>query len=146
MIVNERTHDRSLADRNHIAYAVADPDDPANVMTVRDGVDQPRRVVPRDHWRFARRNADGSIVDDPTRVHLEGGFEPHKIYDVVYVARDPALVGLGPAAVRDMIAQLKYETNPELGLPAGGNRTRHRLGRLPEREVPADVPVPRLQR
>ena len=119
VIVNERAYDRSLADRSHIAYAVADPDDPANVLTVRDGVDQPRRVVPRDRWRFARRNDDGSVVDDPTRVYLEGGFEPFKIYDVVYVARDPALVGLGPAAVRDMISQMKYETTPELGLDAG---------------------------
>ena len=120
VIVNQRAYDRSLADRNHIAYPVADPDDPANVMTVRDGVDQPRRVVPRDQWRFARRDDDGSVVDDPTRVYLEGGFEPFKIYDVVYVAQDPALVGLGPAAVRDMISKLKYEATPELGLPAGG--------------------------
>ena len=119
VIVNERAYDRSLADRSHIAYAVADPDDPANVMTVRDGVDQPRRVIPRDRWRFARRTDDGSVVDDPTRVYLEGGFEPFKIYDVVYVAKDPALVGLGPAAVRDMISQMKYEATPELGLPAG---------------------------
>ena len=119
VIVNQRAYDRSLADRNHIAYPVADPDNPANVMTVRDGVDQPRRVVPRDQWRFARRNDDGSLVDDPTRVYLEGGFEPFKIYDVVYVAQDPALVGLGPAAVRDMVSQLKYEATPELGLTAG---------------------------
>ena len=119
VIVNERAHDRSLADRNHIAYAVADPDDARNVLTVRDGVDQPRRVIPRERWRFARRDDDGSVVADRTRVHLEGGFEPHKIYDVVYVARDPALVGLGPAAVRDLIAQMKYEASPEIGLPAG---------------------------
>ncbi len=119
VVVTERVFDRSLADRNHIAYEVADPDDPANVMTVRDGVGQPRRVVPRDRWRFARRGEDGGIVDDPTRVHLGGGFEPHKLYDVVYVAKDPALVGLGPAAVRDMISRMKYDASPELGLPAG---------------------------
>ena len=119
VIVRERTYDQTLADRSHIAYEVADRDDPANVLTVRDGVDQPRRVIPRDQWRFGRRNDDGSVVDDPTRVYLEGGFEPYKIYDVVYVARDPALVGLGPAAVRDMIAQLKHEATPALGLPAG---------------------------
>ena len=119
VVVNERVFDRSLADRSHIAYVVADPDDPANVMTVRDGVGLPRRVVPRDQWRFARRGEDGEIVDDPTRVYLEGGFEPHKLYDVVYVAKDPALVGLGPAAVRDMISRMKYDASPELGLPAG---------------------------
>ena len=119
VVVNERVFDRSLADRSHIAYVVADPDDPANVMTVRDGVGLPRRVVPRDQWRFARRGEDGEIVDDPTRVYLEGGFEPHKLYDVVYVAKDPALVGLGPAAVRDMISRMKHDASPELGLPAG---------------------------
>ena len=119
VVVTERVFDRSLADRSHIAYAVADPDDPANVMTVRDGVGQPRRVVPRSRWRFARLGEDGEVVADPTRVYLEGGFEPHKLYDVVYVAQDPALVGLGPAAVRDMISRLKYGESPELGLPAG---------------------------
>ncbi len=119
VVVNERVFDRSLADRSHIAYVVADPDDPANVMTVRDGVGQPRRVVPRDQWRFARRGENGEIVDDPTRVYLGGGFEPHKLYDVVYVAKDPALVGLGPAAVRDLISRMKYDASPELGLPAG---------------------------
>ena len=73
IIVSAPAHDWSLADRNHIAYAVTDPDDAANVMTVRDGVDQPRRVIPRDQWRFARRHDDGVIVDDPTRVYLSGG-------------------------------------------------------------------------
>ena len=119
VVVTERVWDRSLADRGHVAYPVADPSDPSNVMTVRDGVGQPRRVVPRGRWRFARRTGSGAVVDDPTRVHLEGGFEPHKLYDVVYVAQDPALVGLGPAAVRDMISRLKYGASPELGLPAG---------------------------
>ena len=119
IVVNERVFDRSLADRSHIAYAVADPADPANVMTVRDGVGRPRRVVPRDRWRFARLDENGEVVADPTRVHLEGGFEPHKLYDVVYRAQDPALVGLGPAAIRDMVSRLKYGASPELGLPAG---------------------------
>ena len=75
-----------------------DPSNPANVMTVRDTVDGERRVVPRDQWQFARRTDSGEIVTDRTRVYLEGGFQPHKLYDVVYVAQDPPLVGRGPAA------------------------------------------------
>ena len=35
------------------------------------------------------------------------GFEPGKIYEVVYTGKDPAVVGLGPAAVRDYIAYMK---------------------------------------
>ena len=120
IIVRERADDWSLADRNHIPYAVVDPDDPANTMTVRDGVDQPRRVVPRPQWRFARRADDGQIVADPTRVYLEGGFEPGQIYDVVYRAQDPPVAGLGLAAIRDMISQLKYEDTSELSIPASG--------------------------
>ena len=116
VIVSERAHDWSLADRNHVAYAVSDSNDPANGMTVRDGVDQPRRIVPRDQWRFARRQDNGQIVDDPARVYLEGGFEPGKIYDVVYKAQDPPLAGLGLAAIRDVISQLKYEASPELSI------------------------------
>ena len=116
IIVRERAHDWSLADRNHIAYSVMDPDDPANVMTVRDGVDRPRRVIPRDQWKFARRHDNGEVVEDPTRVYLTGGFEPGKIYDVVYVAQNPPVSGLGMAALRDMISHLKHESSPELSI------------------------------
>jgi len=118
VVVQEREFDRSLADRNHAAYVVADPSDPENMMTVRDGVDQPRRVVPRSQWRFARLE-NGQVVPDRTRVYLEEGFEPHKIYDIVYKAQDPPVVGLGPAAVRDMVSRLKYSAAEELSIPAG---------------------------
>ena len=118
IIVQEREFDHSLADRNHIAYPVADPSDAANSMTVRDGVDMPRRVVPRSQWSFARLE-DGQVVPDPTRAYLEGGFEPHKIYDVVYKAQDPPVVGLGPAAIRDAVSMFKYGSAEELSIPAG---------------------------
>ncbi len=39
---------------------------------------------------------------------MDGGFEPGKIYEVVYMAKDPVLVGLGPTAVRDAVSYLKY--------------------------------------
>ena len=118
VVVREREFDRSLADRNHVAYAVADPSDPANVMTVRDSVGGPRRAVPRSQWRFGRLD-DGVVVPDRTRVYLDGGFEPHKIYDVVYTAQNPPVVGLGPAAIRDTVSRLKYGAADELSIPAG---------------------------
>jgi len=118
IIVQEREFDRSLADRNHLAYAVADPADPTNMMTVRDGVEAQRRVVPRSQWSFGRLE-NGQVVPDPTRVYLEGGFEPHKIYDVAYRAQDPPVVGLGPAAIRDVVARLKYGSAEELSIPEG---------------------------
>ena len=35
---------------------------------------------------------------------MAAGFEPGKIYEVIYKAKDPVLVGLGPAAVRDTVS------------------------------------------
>ena len=119
IIVSEVAYDRSLADRNHQAYEVVNPSDLTNVMTVRDTVDGARSVVPRDQWRFARRTDSGEIVADRTRVYLAGGFQPGMLYDVGYVAQDPPLVGLGPAAVRDTISHLKYAAAPELSIPVG---------------------------
>jgi len=58
----------------------------------------------------------GKPVPDRGSVYLEGGFEPGRIYEVVYVSENPSLVGLGPAAVRDAVSRLKYEGSEPLGI------------------------------
>ncbi len=103
-----------LGDRTMLAYPVADPQDPAVQLTVRERVDSSRRVIPRSLWQFARLE-NGSPVLDRTSVFLPSGFEPGKIYEVVYKAQDPVLVGLGPAAVRDLISFFKYGGTPAQG-------------------------------
>ena len=118
VIVSRRTQDASLADRSHAAYPVANPDDPAHTLTVRDEADGARRVVPRSQWRFARIE-NGKPVADPTHVYLSTGFEPGKIYDVVYTAQNPPLAGTGMAAVRDTVAMLKYGAADAWSIPAG---------------------------
>ena len=117
-VVTERETDHSLADRNHMAYAVADPGSPDNVLTVRDAVEGPRRIVPRDQWGFARTEGNAQVAD-ATRVSLKGKFEPNKIYEVVYAAENPPVVGLGPAAIRDVVSMLKYRSADALSIPAG---------------------------
>src|SRR5207253_5610927 len=116
-VVTEREADHSLADRDHLAYAVVDPESPDNVMTVRDSVDGPRRIVPRSQWGFARVDG-GKTVADSTRVYVNNKFEPGKIYEVVYTAQNPPLVGLGPAAIRDVVSMLKYGSANALSIPA----------------------------
>ncbi len=91
-----------------IGYPAADENDRANVLTVRDGPLTPRSIVPRNDWRFAR-DSGGKIVTDLRWVYMSGGFKPGKIYEVVYRAKDPVVVGAGLAAVRDMISYLKYD-------------------------------------
>ena len=91
-----------------LAYPVADPNDPANALTVRDTPTGPRLIVPRSRWRFGREE-NGHVTDDPRSVYMASGFQPGKIYEVVYRGRDPVVVGAGLAAVRDMISYLKYD-------------------------------------
>ncbi len=88
----------SLGDRSQIGYPVANPNDSANVMYVRDRVDGPRTMVPRSQWNFAGAR----------HVTLEGGFTPGRIYEIVYRAKDSVVSGLGFAAVRDFVSYLKY--------------------------------------
>jgi hypothetical protein len=118
-VVRERRFDHSLGDGNHEAYAAADPTSPANTLTVRDRPLDPREPIPRERWQFAVAAASGGPVADPRHVYLEGGFEPNRIYEVVYEAHDPPLAGLGFAAIRDAVSALKYEGVPELGVPDG---------------------------
>ena len=85
VIVAKVAFDASLADRDHIAYPVADPDDPANTLTVRDTIEGPRRFIPKSEWKLDQRRG----------VYLAGGFQPGKIYEVVYRAQDPPVAGVG---------------------------------------------------
>jgi hypothetical protein len=111
-----------LADRYHIPHAAANPDDPDAHLSVREGVGTPPLAVPRQAWRFARR--EGSrIVADASHIHLNGGFVPGRIYDLVYRSQDPPLVGLGFLAVRDTTTFLRW------GGTAAGNPAAGRLDR-----------------
>jgi Alpha/beta hydrolase domain len=103
-----------MADRYHVPHPTAELDDPVARLTVREHAGAPATAVPRAAWRFARR-LDGRLVPDASHVHLDGGFVPGRIYDLVYRAVDPPVVGLGLLAVRDTAAFLRW------GSPAAGN-------------------------
>jgi alpha/beta hydrolase family protein len=96
-----------MADRYHIPHPAAEPDDPGARLTVRAHAGAPAAAVARTAWRFARR-VEGRLVADASHVHLEGGFAPGRIYDLVYRAVDSPLVGLGLLAVRDTAGFLRW--------------------------------------
>ena len=96
-------------------YPVADADDPRNQLTVRDAREAKRTVIPRSEWRFAH-TVDGKLVASDRHIHLNGGFQPGRIYEYIYVVRDPVVAGLGFAAVRDFAAYAKHA--PDTLVPA----------------------------
>jgi Alpha/beta hydrolase domain len=88
-------------------YPVSAPDDPRNVLTVRDSRDSTRTVIPRSEWQFAH-TVNGNLAPSDRHIHLNSGFQPGKIYEYVYVVADPVIAGGGFAAVRDFAAYAKH--------------------------------------
>ncbi|HZE56649.1 MAG TPA: alpha/beta hydrolase domain-containing protein [Chthoniobacterales bacterium] len=113
--VNERVDEHPLG---HVIsgtiggteYFCSDPKDPANVLTVRDAPLAPRRTISRNDWDLVGSTA-AKMEPGPRTIRLKSGFEPGKIYEVVYRARDPVIAGLGLAAVRDFASYLKQGRN-----------------------------------
>lgn len=116
------------------SYPVDDPASAKNVLTVRDTPSGARQVIPHSQWSFAH-SVEGQLVADLHFIHLDGGFLPGKIYEVVYEAKDPVVVGAGLAAVRDFLSYLKYDpqaTAPvrrvyAVGISQSGRFLRHFL-------------------
>lgn len=88
----------ALADRDHVPYAPVDMNQQDAQLTVRESPESPAKPIARTAWKFA----DGS------NIRMESGFQPGKIYELVYRSQNPPVAGLGPAAIRDFISFLKY--------------------------------------
>ena len=88
-------------------YPVCAPDDSRNTLTWRDSREGPRHVIPRSQWQFAHTE-NGKLEPSPRFIHLNGSFQPGKIYEYVYVVSDPVVAGLGFAAIRDFAAYTKH--------------------------------------
>jgi hypothetical protein len=96
-------------------YPAVAPDDPRNTLTVRDSRGGHRTVIPRAQWQFAH-TVDGKLTPSDRHIHLNGGFQPGKIYEYVYVVADPVVAGGAFAAIRDFASYAKHA--PDAVTPA----------------------------
>jgi hypothetical protein len=81
---------------------------PSGSLTVRDKADGQRFTIPDNQWKL---NGD--------RIEFAAGFEPGRLYDFVYTAKDPAVAGLGMAAVRDYVSYIKQRNEAKRVIGAG---------------------------
>ena len=100
ILVNQKATSETLP------YAVASV--PSGSLTMRDKADGQRIAIPTDQWKL---NGD--------RLEFAAGFEPGKLYDFVYTAKDPTVAGLGMAAVRDYISYIKHRGEVKRAIGAG---------------------------
>ena len=108
----------SLGHHNLVGYPAVDLESDEHTLTVRDGRDGARRIINQSEWQFAREE-NGELQVSDRHISLEGGFLEGKIYELVYLAKDPAIVGLGQAAIRDVIAYAKYDPSCEFSIKKG---------------------------
>ena len=107
-----------------ISYPTASMDTSSARLTRRRYTDGEREVIAADNWMFARVDAgegrDGqggeiSVIASAEHIYLPAGFETGWIYELIYTARDPRVMGLGHVAVRDLVSFLKYQSTDTQG-------------------------------
>ena len=112
------------------SYPAATLDKSRASLTVREKSYGPRIPVPPSDWEFAtctRNSQTGKDTIKPSANHLylRAGFKPGHIYELIYRAKNPLVLGLGFAVVRDLVAFLRYEMKDASGRPnplAGGKK------------------------
>ncbi|MCP3994884.1 MAG: hypothetical protein GY722_07450, partial [bacterium] len=106
-----------LAWGNSRCYPALDPTDNSRAtLTVRDTPGGEKVPIPNEKWSFSR-DEGGRRVPDPTSLAVDGGIAPGRIYELVYEVRNPRVVGLGLAAVRDAISFFRFAGTDRLGAP-----------------------------
>jgi hypothetical protein len=105
---------------------------PGFSLTRRANETDPRTPIPPSDWKFANCDTAANAfpgTPDPTRICLRGGFDPKYLYEVVYVAKDPLVMGVGLAALRDTVTFFKSKAADNTGRanPVAGRIT-HTIG------------------
>ncbi len=110
-----------------LSYETSDTNTAHATFTVRDSEYGPKTLIPPSRWAFGTcPTGQASLV--PTTVDLcyFDGFDNAKIYELIYQAKNPIVMGLGFATTRDVASFLRYETRDDAGNtnPVGANITR----------------------
>ena len=101
-------------------YPPARPNAAGAVLTKRIKETDPRLFVPNSTWTFATCDAATNPfpgTPDSTKVCLKSGFEPGYLYELVYEAKNPRVMGLGLAAVRDLVAFFRHRMRDQEDTP-----------------------------
>lgn len=81
------------------------------------GEDGPKTPIPSSDWAWADcRTVPFPGTPDPTRICLRNGFDRNLLYEMVFTAKDPLVLGVGYAASRDVISFFHNATTDDNGV------------------------------
>jgi len=110
---------------NPVPYMPASLDTAQATLVSRDhetmeGVVTGEATIPGTEWKFCGGGTFASplpLTALPVQICLNGGFNLAKLYQVVYTAMDPYVLGVGFAAWRDVGTFFKYSLADDFGTP-----------------------------
>ncbi|MGZ8500350.1 MAG: alpha/beta hydrolase domain-containing protein [Candidatus Binatia bacterium] len=122
IVVDEKgvTSQPLSADERVKSYEAASRDKSKSSLTVREKSYGKRIAVAESEWEFAaavkdQRRGKEVIKASSTDLYLRGGFKPGHIYEFIYPAKNPLVLGLGFAVVRDLVSFLRFESKDRAG-------------------------------
>jgi hypothetical protein len=102
---------------NHGSYRPTEKGEREATLTIRPRQSAARVAVPRDQWTLhvTDVSSDSATQLPNVEVEMPGGMHAGSIYELIYEAADPLVMGVGFTSVRDLIAAIKAgsgEGNP----------------------------------
>ncbi|HWM71150.1 MAG TPA: hypothetical protein VNO35_31570, partial [Steroidobacteraceae bacterium] len=100
------------------SYESADTNTARSTFTVRDTVNGSKMLIPSDRWAFGRcPTGQASLVPSSFDICYFDGFRNNKLYELIYSAKNPIVMGLGHATTRDFASFLRYRAQDDAGTP-----------------------------
>ena len=99
-----------------LPYESAATDNAGDVLTIQVRQSDPPQTVPNSDWALAdcsRKPFPG--IPSTAHVCLKGGFDTDHIYQLIYTAKDPKVLGVGLAATRDLVSFLHHAERDDAG-------------------------------
>ena len=112
------------------SYEAVSTNNAGAVLTRRVHQNDPREVIPNSQWAFADCSSTPFPgVPNTRKVCLSGNFDTNHIYELLYTAKNPTVLGLGYAATRDFISFLRNSNGASTGNCGKGQGDEHKNAR-----------------
>lgn len=99
-----------------VSYETDDTDSSHYTLTVRDDLTAPKIPIPSERWAFGTcATGEQSLVPTNRDICLFDRFSPDHIYELVYWAVHPKVMGLGYVVTRDIGSFLRFQTEDDFG-------------------------------
>jgi hypothetical protein len=103
---------------NHRSYRPVTLDTSQATLTRRVREVDPQESIPSGDWAYADcATVPFPGIPNPELICLKDGFDPNFIFELIYEAKDPIVLGLGFAATRDLVAFLRHAEADDDGNP-----------------------------